>query len=153
MAHSVRLVLSVRQLLLPWFLLETPTSCPPVTPFSVLSSQVCPLVGDLLRQLDVKLLKGLMGECLVCQEAIPGLASPERGALPPKSPMRPTEGCLLMLQENVPDLQENWDSIAEPKQAGCTPPSHPNHQNTRNSNTTQELHQSRRKFQTHPKSP
>ncbi|KAF5917871.1 hypothetical protein HPG69_010024 [Diceros bicornis minor] len=30
----------------------------------LVESQVCPLIGEVLRQLDVKLLKSLMGECL-----------------------------------------------------------------------------------------
>jgi hypothetical protein len=40
-------------------------------------AQVCPLISEILRQLDVKLLKGLMGKCWVH----PGrMASAERRA-------------------------------------------------------------------------
>uniref|UniRef100_A0A8C0JW68 BPI fold containing family A member 3 n=1 Tax=Canis lupus dingo TaxID=286419 RepID=A0A8C0JW68_CANLU len=35
-----------------------------LTLLSLLVTQVCPLIGEILRQLDVKLMKSLMGECL-----------------------------------------------------------------------------------------
>lgn len=35
---------------------------PGLTLFSVLVAQVCPLMDEILRQLDVKLLKSLMGK-------------------------------------------------------------------------------------------
>lgn len=37
---------------------------PDLTLLSVMAAQVCPLISEILRQLDVKLLKSLMGECL-----------------------------------------------------------------------------------------
>uniref|UniRef100_A0A8C9JG39 BPI fold containing family A member 3 n=1 Tax=Panthera tigris altaica TaxID=74533 RepID=A0A8C9JG39_PANTA len=63
-----------------------------VTPHLV-ESQVCPLISEILRQLDVKLLKSLMGECLhLSREEDSGWASREapRGELPG----RPAGGCL-----------------------------------------------------------
>uniref|UniRef100_A0A452VII3 BPI fold containing family A member 3 n=1 Tax=Ursus maritimus TaxID=29073 RepID=A0A452VII3_URSMA len=66
-----------------------------VTPHLV-ESQVCPLISEILRQLDVKLLKSLMGECLQpAGEADSGLAKGRRA--PGELPVRPAEGCLHVL--------------------------------------------------------
>lgn len=43
---------------------------------------MCPLIGEILRQLDVKLLKGLVGECWCSAwEASLGLVDTKGGAI------------------------------------------------------------------------
>lgn len=43
---------------------SVPSPAPGLT-LPLLVAQVCPLTGEILRQLDVKLLKGLVVDCLV----------------------------------------------------------------------------------------
>lgn len=86
---------------------------PDLTLLSVLVVQVCPLISEILRQLDVKLLKSLMGECPCPSREDSGGRVAGRGA-PTGLPGRPAEGGVL-----APALRAlRGDRVTIPQESG-----------------------------------